>query len=109
RWCVLYPGVVMWFWSSIWRLPAELGVPNKICILQFKLLHRILASPSKLHLWGKRDSGECYACGAEMDTIDHMLALCPWSRRIWSDIFQWFEREEEVTINWTTEQILFGI
>lgn len=109
RWCVLYPGVVTWSWSSIWRLPAELGVLNKIRILQFKLLHRILASPSKLHLWGKRDSGECYACGAEMDTIDHMLALCPWSRRIWSDIFQWFEREEEVTINWTTEQILFGI
>ena len=79
RWTQLYPDVSDWDWAKIWKLPGLLHVSNRMRMFQFKVLHRTLVTPRKLFLFGQRDSAECYACRAEVDNIDHMLATCPWS------------------------------
>ena len=108
RWCSLFPMVETWSWSLIWRLSDTLQVPHKIKAFQFKLLHQILAAPSKMHVWGMRDSAVCYACGADKDSIEHMLVLCPWSMAIWTQVLERFQRDESVAFTWSPEHLLFG-
>jgi hypothetical protein len=108
RWYELHPPVKDWPWPEIWRLPLDLGMPNKYQNFQFKILHRILAAPSKLHIWGQRDSSECYACGAEVDTIEHMLISCQRSLEVWVDVIHRFEMLENISVHWTVSHLLFG-
>jgi exonuclease III len=108
RWCSVYPTVSDWPWQVIWKLPLQLRVSNKIRFFQYKVLHRILAAPSKLHLWGQRDTSECYACGNENDDIQHMLVLCPRSLDIWRDALRRFEQHEQVQLGWSPENLIFG-
>lgn len=108
RWCQIYPDMKEWSWPRIWTLSQQLGLTNKLRFFQYKILHRILAAPSKLYLWKQQDSPECYLCGADMDTIEHMLVGCPRSRVVWVNLFLRFERHEQVILNWTEEQVIFG-
>ena len=67
-------------------------------------------APSKLYQWRQRDSEECYACGDDWDTIEHifMNILCPYSLRVWRAILDDFNAHEGVLVHWTPEEVLFG-
>lgn len=42
------------------------------------------------------DSFLCVFCKAEMETINHVMLLCPLVWRIWSDLVNWWE------VKWAT-------
>lgn len=47
-------------------------------------------------------------CKALVDSIDHMLVLCPGSDGIWKKVLTDFASAEEIQLTWTPEQLLFG-
>ncbi|OMP05396.1 hypothetical protein COLO4_08881 [Corchorus olitorius] len=78
-------------WKEIWHIKA----PSKVKVFTWRLRRRALATNEEL--WKRKCIAEpvCVLCGEDVETIEHMLLLCSWTRKESARI----SREPEVLKN----------
>ncbi|OMO82979.1 hypothetical protein COLO4_22747 [Corchorus olitorius] len=66
-------------WKEIWHIKA----PSKVKVFMWRLCRRALATNEEL--WKRKCIAEpvCVLCGEDVETIEHMLLLCSWTRKVW--------------------------
>jgi endonuclease/exonuclease/phosphatase family metal-dependent hydrolase len=110
RWIELYDDMDVDenFWKLIYETPFTLSKNSKVLMVQYKLIHRILAVNHNLKKWKRIDNSACKLCGDE-DTIEHFIFHCPDSTILWTSIMKWWKSEFEFSIPISILEVLFGI
>ena len=80
---------------------------NKLREFYFKFLHRIIVTKKELCLYGIESNSACVYC-QESDSISHSFIHCRWSKKIFSEVIKWFNKENVTSYSLNTIQLLFG-
>jgi hypothetical protein len=95
-------------WEIIYKSPFHLSSNSKIQMVQFKTVHRILATNHNMHKWKVIPDPTCSYC-TERDTITHFLYDCNITFNLWQSIMKWWDCTFNMYIPITSHEILFGI
>ena len=97
------------FWERTFGLIRAVTKETKMQQFQFRIVHRILATNSRLHKYGKKESPNCHACPAVKDTVEHALLECPQVNQFWSSVIERFcQLEHSETFDPTIENTILG-
>ena len=94
--------------KDIYELPFKVTMENKLRCFQYKVVHKILPTNSKLYKMKLRASPSCDRCNHPHENLFHLLYECPSTHIFWHIVIScWNEkRSENVTLNST--DILYG-
>ena len=94
--------------KAIYELPIEVTMENKLRCFQYKVVHNILPTNSKLYKMTLRTSPSCDRCNHPHENLLHLLYECPSTQIFWQMVISWWneKRSENVTLNAT--DILYG-
>ena len=73
-------------WNFHHLLPFKVTLETKLQIFQFKILHRILITNSKLLLFKLRLNNRCTFCEINKETISHLFWECHHVKSIWLQV-----------------------
>ena len=97
-------------WKVIWTLSVFCCGEARLQTLQWKILHNIYPTSILLHKIGVRENSSCNMCNMGLvDSIEHFFAICGSVRPLWNNIKQFCYRKYIVEIDFTEENILFGL
>ncbi|KAI8534415.1 hypothetical protein RHMOL_Rhmol10G0087700 [Rhododendron molle] len=66
-------------WKVLWKMKA----PNKVKNFWWHVCRNILATKENLFKRRCAKDNLCPICDCEVETVDHMLFLCPWANMVW--------------------------
>ena len=92
-------------WKNFYLVPHLVSRDTEIWYLQFKILHRILATNSFLQKIKYVDSNLCCFCNSTEETIEHLLFECYFVKSFWNKVFGWLNLNQPTV---TIMNILFG-
>ena len=78
-------------------------------LIQFKIVHRLHYSPTKLHKIFKDSSPMCGKCSTEEGTLSHQFLLCHKLQNFWCEIFDFLSKAFERDFAPAPLTALFGI
>ena len=97
-------------WRSFYVQSFACRVPNTIKVLQFKILHRFVASNKFLHKIGKSASPRCSRCSfchLQHETIEHLFYDCIKVKSFWVEVINcWNVRNSNVLLD--QKLVIFG-
>ncbi|OMO94054.1 reverse transcriptase [Corchorus capsularis] len=66
-------------WKEIWKIKA----PSKVKVFMWRMCMGALATNE--NLWKRKCKQDplCELCGQEVETIEHMILTCEWTRKVW--------------------------
>jgi len=96
-------------WKAIFVLPHTLPVNNHIKDLQYKILHRIVSTNSRLAKMEILPSDKCNFCHMYKDTLEHSLWECYEIRNFWFGLFHIWNHIIESNIKPDLKTATFGI
>ena len=73
-------------WRTIYLLPWLCTISTKIRNLQFKYLHRRIATNTFLSKIGISDTALCYLCKSDKETLIHLFWECPVIKTFWERV-----------------------
>uniref|UniRef100_A0A3P9MG76 Reverse transcriptase zinc-binding domain-containing protein n=1 Tax=Oryzias latipes TaxID=8090 RepID=A0A3P9MG76_ORYLA len=79
-------------WNGITKNIKKLSRELRTRLVQFKVLHRIYWTPSRLHKVGLSKTSACWKCQDATGTLLHMLWECPKVQSYWSSIHKEVEK-----------------
>lgn len=97
------------YWEKTFSAIRAITKETKLQQFQFKIVHRILATNSKLFKYKIADTPMCYLCPNTEDTLEHALFECPTVHRFWHTIMEQFcDKEHLENIDPTLEGVLLA-
>ena len=81
---------------------------TKLKEFQYKLIHRIVVTKKELYRYGIKEDDECIYCG-EKDSINHTFRDCHFVKIFIQRVINWFNIENKINFNPSSEERLFGI
>ncbi|OMO96501.1 hypothetical protein COLO4_15233 [Corchorus olitorius] len=66
-------------WKEIWQINA----PSKVKVFLWRMCKGALATNEELWKRKCRMDPLCVLCGQEAETVEHMILLCDWTRKVW--------------------------
>ena len=76
--------------------------------LQYRILHRILATNSYLKKINITSSDLCSLCNTEIETISHVFLFCPFTLPIWNAFSCLIYNKISKRIGFSIENVIFG-
>ena len=76
---------------------------------QYKILNRYLKTNAFLYKIGLIASPSCAFCGAESESLEHLLITCPFANDFWLDFICWFRNVKIFLDGLSNIDKLFGI
>ena len=94
--------------KAVYELPFKVTMENKLRCFQYKVVHNILPTNSKLYKMKLRTSPSCDRCNHPHENLLHLLYECPSTQIFWQMVIRWWNEKtwENVTLNAT--DILYG-
>ena len=77
-------------WEESLEHIHECSINARHCLIQFKIVHRLHYSKTKLHKIFPEVSPLCEKCDSMEGTLSHSFALCPKLQSYWHEIFDLF-------------------
>ena len=96
-------------WKEIYNLPFKVLNDTKSREFQYKILNRYLTTNAFLHKIGLTASPLCTFCGAESESLEHLLITCPFTNDFWLDFICWCRNVNIVLDGLSNVDKLFGI
>ena len=87
----------------------SITLETKLTMFQYKTLHDIVFTGSKLFKAKLASSDLCYLCLKTKQDLKHMLVSCPVVTEFWKIFLQWYETLTEAKLELSTVKILYGI
>jgi len=96
-------------WKEIYNLPFKVLNDTKSREFQYKILNRCLTTNAFLHKIGLIASPLCTFCGAESESLEHLLITCPFTDVFWLDFIGWCRNVNIGLDGLSNDDKLFGI
>ena len=96
------------FWNKIFIIPKTCNRDTWMYMFQYKILHRILATNSKLFLYKIFESPLCSFCKSADETILHLYCECDMTTGVWQDIIDWLNPQGFNFEYFRDSQIILG-
>ena len=93
-------------WEFYYTLPYKVTKESKLQMFQYKILHNILVTNSKLYYYQLRTNNRCSFCEIYKETIMHLLWDCKSTKSLWLQVQDWLR--PEFNIIFTADTILLG-
>ena len=94
--------------SKYFNLAFSITIEIKLAMFQYKTLHDIVFTRSKLFKAKLVSSDLCYLCSKTKD-LKHMLVSCPVISEFWKIFLEWYETHTTIKLELSTAKILYGI
>ena len=104
----LYPSECL-EWNEIYNLPFKVLNDTKSREFQYKILNRYLTTNAFLYKIGLIASPLCAFCGAESESLEHLLITCLFTSDFWLDFICWCRDVNIVLDGLCNIDKLFGI
>ena len=95
--------------SKCFNLAFSITAETKLTKFQYKTLHDIVFTKSRLFKAKLASSHLCYLCLKTKQDLKHMLVSCPVVSEFWKIFLEWYETLTETKLELSTVKILFGI
>ena len=95
--------------SKYFSLAFSITIETKLTIFQYKILHDIVFTKSKLLKAKLANSDLCYLCLKTKQDLKHMLVSCPAVSEFWKIFLEWYETLTAIKLELSTVKILYGI
>ena len=95
-------------WEKIFTSLKTVCRETKLKEFQYKLIHRIVVTKKELYRYGIKEDDECIYCG-EKDSINHTFRDCHFVKIFIQRVINWFNIENKINLNPSSEERLFGI
>ena len=99
----------IYIWEKYYILPFKYLKDTTIIWFQYRLIHRILATNTFLHMIHYIDSNKCTFCTNEPETLQHLFYDCNVVRKLWESVEKWISEKTGVTTTLNKYEIMFGI
>ena len=95
-------------WEKIFTSLKTVCRETKLKEFQYKLIHRIVVTKKELYRYRIKEDDECIYCG-EKDSINHTFRDCHFVKIFIQRVINWFNIENKINFNPSSEERLFGI
>ena len=95
-------------WEKCFLLPFHTTESTTLQTFQFKILHRILSTNSRLMKCNMSETELCSFCNETKETIPHILHSCRYASNIWIHYRENLKNKCAIEVNTSIETILFG-
>ena len=95
--------------SKCFNLAFSITMETKLTTFQYKILHDIVFTESKLFEAKLATSGLCYLCLKTKQDLKHVLVSCPVVSEFWKTFLEWYETLTAIKLELSTVKILYGI
>ena len=95
--------------SRYFNLAFSITLETTLAMFQYKTLHDIVFTESKLFKAKLASSDLCYLCLKTKQDLKHMLVSCPVVTEFWKIFLEWHETLTAAKLELTTVKILYGI
>ena len=95
--------------SKYFNLAFSITLEIKLTMFQYKTLHDIVFTRSKLFEAKLVSSDLCYLCSKTKQDLKHMLVSCPVVSEFWKIFLEWYETHTTIKLELSTAKILYGI
>ena len=95
--------------SKYFNLAFSITKETKLTMFQYKTLHDIVFTKSKLFKAKLASSDLCYLCSKTKQDLEHMLVLCPVVSEFWKLFLDWYETCTATKLKLSIVKILYGI
>jgi hypothetical protein len=96
-------------WEQYYMLPFQCVKDSTLLWFQYRLVQRILATNSFLHMIHYVDSNRCSLCNNYPETILHLFFECNETKQLWDAVHDWILTRTGNTINFSKTNIMFGL
>ena len=96
-------------WQKINALIFLSTKNTKLQWLQYRIVHRTLATNKLLKDMKIKDDSNCSFCHNHTETLAHLFFYCPYVYRMWLDIQNWLNTFTEIPISLSVKDIILGI
>ena len=76
---------------------------------QYKVLNSILYTNDKLYKIGFSQSNKCTFCKSDLESLYHLLYICPLSRNFWADFESFWSSISKEEIHLSLQDVILGI
>ena len=83
-------------WLTIYTLASKLTSDSRMRIFQYKILINILYFNKALYKMKMADSLLCSFCSQEDETIEDVFLSCEYSKRLWKNVRDWVNKEQDL-------------
>lgn len=95
--------------KNYFNLAFSITKETKLTMFQYKILHNIVFTKSKLFKAKLTSSDRCYLCLNTKQDLRHMLVLCPAVSEFWKAFLDWYKTHTSIKLELSTVKILYGI
>ena len=82
---------------------------TKLIDFQYRLLHNIITTNIQLVQYGHRNNDLCSFCNLNQETTIHLFLTCPYSDRIWKELYEFIARYSGTHITLKKSEIMLGL
>ena len=97
------------FWRETYIRSKYITIDTKLKSFYYRIVNRLLVTNRNLKLWNILDSDKCSFCGVQVETLEHLLSDCVYSRSIWFDLAEWLTPDINIYPLIKTEFIMLGV
>ena len=91
---------------KIFALPFKVALEPYVRSFQYKVLNSILYTNDKLYKFGFSQSNKCTFCNSDLESLYHLLYICPLSRNFLEIFWSLISKEE---IHLSLQDVILGI
>ena len=95
-------------WKIIYSIPHNVKAINKVKEVQYKILHRYIATNYMLYKMGKVASHRCEICFLYAQTVEHLFFHCTVVQNLWLTLSKKLTEVTSHNCSLTEKDILFG-
>ena len=95
-------------WQSIFQNLYTTSMSAQLRALQYKILHRTLATNRMLHIWNIIDHELCSFCMTETETLTHLFYHCNFTKNFWAKVKSYAYDEFHIDLEFSIKDVLFG-
>ena len=89
------------------NLAFSITIEMMLTMFQYKTLHDIVFTRSKLFKAKLVSSDLCYLCSKTKQDLKHMLVSCPVVSEFWKIFLEWYETHTTIKLELSTAKILY--
>ena len=95
---------------QIFQLPHSVTLESSVKAFQYKVLHTILYTNTKLYKMGFRTNDLCIFCKSQSESLNHLFFHCPYSKQFWNDLeIYWCSVSSKRIRLFSLQNVLVGI
>ena len=97
------------YWKTCFIQIHKCTISAKLRAFQYRFIHRIIFTNSRLFKMGKKESSLCTLCQEQEETLIHYFYECNVAKDFWRAVLSWLRVQSGCNIDFSKKKVLLGI